>query len=206
MGPGSGAAPQQRPRPELFGAPQGGTGDCIAPHRCGNDGSHTAAGDNGLRRISERRLGDARTERRRAAPPPLWRSSSAAQAACVRLMPSDVLGCTRAALMGSASLRPSLRGSSNLVIEPHRNGDRLLQSLIFAVRLRIRDAGMRMASDGCNEGVRDCADGPNKASNRDCRENGVCREKRGEKDRPSDQPHTAMIVHQVAKERGGGGG
>lgn len=45
-------------------------------------------------------------------------------------MPLDVLGCTRATLMCSTSLRPFLKGLGNLV-KTHRDGDRLLQLLIF---------------------------------------------------------------------------
>ena len=44
-------------------------------------------------------------------------------------MPLDVLGCTRATLMRSTSL-PYPEGSGNLV-KAHRDGDRLLQFLIF---------------------------------------------------------------------------
>ena len=44
-------------------------------------------------------------------------------------MPLDVLGCTRATLMRSTSL-PWPRGLGNLV-KAHRDGDRLLQFLIF---------------------------------------------------------------------------
>ena len=45
-------------------------------------------------------------------------------------MPLDVLGCTRATLMRSTSLRPGPRGLGNL-FKMHRDGDRLLQLLIF---------------------------------------------------------------------------
>ena len=45
-------------------------------------------------------------------------------------MPLDVLGRTRATLMHAASLQPWLRGLGNLV-NVHRDGDRLLQLLIF---------------------------------------------------------------------------
>ena len=45
-------------------------------------------------------------------------------------MPLDVLGCTRATLMHSTSLRPGPRGLGNL-LKSHRDGDRLLQLLIF---------------------------------------------------------------------------
>lgn len=45
-------------------------------------------------------------------------------------MPLDVLGCTRATLMHSTSLRPGPRGLGNL-FKMHRDGDRLLQLLIF---------------------------------------------------------------------------
>ena len=45
-------------------------------------------------------------------------------------MPLDVLGCTRATLMHSTSLRPGPSGLGNLV-KMHRDGDRLLQLLIF---------------------------------------------------------------------------
>ena len=44
-------------------------------------------------------------------------------------MPLDVLGCTRATLMRSTSL-PAPKGVGNLV-KAHRDGDRLLQLLIF---------------------------------------------------------------------------
>ena len=44
-------------------------------------------------------------------------------------MPLDVLGCTRATLMRSTSL-PAPEGVGNLV-KAHRDGDRLLQLLIF---------------------------------------------------------------------------
>ena len=45
-------------------------------------------------------------------------------------MPLDVLGCTRATLMRSTSLRPCPIGLGNL-LKTHRDGDRLLQLLIF---------------------------------------------------------------------------
>ena len=45
-------------------------------------------------------------------------------------MPLDVLGCTRATLMRSASSLPVSEGMGNLV-KAHRDGDRLLQLLIF---------------------------------------------------------------------------
>ena len=45
-------------------------------------------------------------------------------------MPLDVLGCTRATLMHSTSFRPCPRGLDNL-FKVHRDGDRLLQLLIF---------------------------------------------------------------------------
>ena len=45
-------------------------------------------------------------------------------------MPLDVLGCTRATLMYSTSFRPCLEWLGNLV-KMHRDGDRLLQLLIF---------------------------------------------------------------------------
>ena len=45
-------------------------------------------------------------------------------------MPLDVLGCTRATLMRSTSLRPFLERRGNL-FKTHRDGDRLLQLLIF---------------------------------------------------------------------------
>ena len=45
-------------------------------------------------------------------------------------MPLDVLGCTRAALMHSTSLRPCRKRLGNL-FKLHRDGDRLLQLLIF---------------------------------------------------------------------------
>ena len=46
------------------------------------------------------------------------------------VMPLDVLGCTRATLMHSTSLRPCLERLGNL-FKMHRDGDRLLQLLIF---------------------------------------------------------------------------
>ena len=45
-------------------------------------------------------------------------------------MPLDVLGRTRATLMNSTSLQPWLRSLGNL-LNVHRDGDRLLQLLIF---------------------------------------------------------------------------
>jgi hypothetical protein len=45
-------------------------------------------------------------------------------------MPLDVLGCTRATLMHSTSFRPCPIGLGNL-FRMHRDGDRLLQLLIF---------------------------------------------------------------------------
>ena len=45
-------------------------------------------------------------------------------------MPLDVLGCTRATLMRSTSSFPCPVGLGNLV-NAHRDGDRLLQLLIF---------------------------------------------------------------------------
>ena len=45
-------------------------------------------------------------------------------------MPSDVLGCTRATLMRSTSLRPCLERFGNL-FKTHRDGDRFLQLSIF---------------------------------------------------------------------------
>ena len=45
-------------------------------------------------------------------------------------MPLDVLGCTRATLMRSTSLHPDPAGLGNL-LKTHRDGDRLLQLLIF---------------------------------------------------------------------------
>ena len=45
-------------------------------------------------------------------------------------MPLDVLGCTRATLMRSTSLQPCPIGLGNL-LNTHRDGDRLLQLLIF---------------------------------------------------------------------------
>ncbi len=45
-------------------------------------------------------------------------------------MPLDVLGCTRATLMHSTSLRPCPVGLGNL-FKMHRDGDRLLLLLIF---------------------------------------------------------------------------
>ena len=45
-------------------------------------------------------------------------------------MPFDVLGCTRATLMRSTSVQPCPIGLGNL-LNTHRDGDRLLQLLIF---------------------------------------------------------------------------
>ena len=45
-------------------------------------------------------------------------------------MPLDVLGCTRATLMRSTSVSPYPVGLGNL-LNTHRDGDRLLQLLIF---------------------------------------------------------------------------
>ena len=45
-------------------------------------------------------------------------------------MPLDVLGCTRATLMRSTSVEPYPIGLGNL-LNTHRDGDRLLQLLIF---------------------------------------------------------------------------
>ena len=45
-------------------------------------------------------------------------------------MPLDVLGCTRATLMRSTSPKPCPAGLGNL-LKTHRDGDRLLQLLIF---------------------------------------------------------------------------
>ena len=45
-------------------------------------------------------------------------------------MPLDVLGCTHATRMYSTSFRPRLERFGNL-IKLHRDGDRLLQLLIF---------------------------------------------------------------------------
>ena len=45
-------------------------------------------------------------------------------------MPLDVLGRTRATLMHSTSLQPRPKGLGNL-LNLHRDGDRLLQLLIF---------------------------------------------------------------------------
>ena len=46
------------------------------------------------------------------------------------VMPLDVLGCTRATLMRSTSVQPCPIGLGNL-LNTHRDGDRLLQLLIF---------------------------------------------------------------------------
>ena len=45
-------------------------------------------------------------------------------------MPLDVLGCTRATLMRSTSVQPCSVELGNL-LNTHRDGDRLLQLLIF---------------------------------------------------------------------------
>ena len=45
-------------------------------------------------------------------------------------MPLDVLGCTRATLMRSTSVSPCPLGLGTL-LKTHRDGDRLLQLLIF---------------------------------------------------------------------------
>ena len=45
-------------------------------------------------------------------------------------MPLDVLGRTRATLMNSTSFQPGPKGLGNL-LKFHRDGDRLLQLLIF---------------------------------------------------------------------------
>ena len=45
-------------------------------------------------------------------------------------MPFDVLGCTRVTLMRSTSVQPCPEGLGNL-LNTHRDGDRLLQLLIF---------------------------------------------------------------------------
>ena len=45
-------------------------------------------------------------------------------------MPLDVLGCTRATLMRPTSTPPGPKGLGNLV-KAHRDGDRLLQLLVF---------------------------------------------------------------------------
>ena len=52
-------------------------------------------------------------------------------------MPLDVLGCTRATLMRSTSLRPCLERLGNL-LKTHRDGDRLLQLLIFNEEFLVR--------------------------------------------------------------------
>ena len=52
-------------------------------------------------------------------------------------MPLDVLGRTRATLMHSTSLQPWLRGLGNL-LNVHRDGDRLLQLLIFNEEFLVR--------------------------------------------------------------------
>ena len=52
-------------------------------------------------------------------------------------MPLDVLGCTRATLMRSTSLRPCLERLGNL-LKTHCDGDRLLQLLIFNEEFLVR--------------------------------------------------------------------
>ena len=52
-------------------------------------------------------------------------------------MPLDVLGRTRATLMHSTSLQPLPRGMGKLV-KVHRDGDRLLQLLIFNEEFLVR--------------------------------------------------------------------
>ena len=52
-------------------------------------------------------------------------------------MPLDVLGCTRATLMCSTSLCPCPEGLGNL-LKTHRDGDRLLQLLIFNEEFLVR--------------------------------------------------------------------
>ena len=52
-------------------------------------------------------------------------------------MPLDVLGCTRATLMHSTSFRSWPRGLDNL-FKVHRDGDRLLQLLIFNEEFLVR--------------------------------------------------------------------
>ena len=59
-------------------------------------------------------------------------------------MPLDVLGCTRATLMHSASFRPCPKGLGNL-LKVHRDGDRLLQLLIFNEEFLV-DASHQLAS------------------------------------------------------------
>ena len=59
-------------------------------------------------------------------------------------MPLDVLGCTRATLMRSSSLRPDPAGLGNL-LKTHRDGDRLLQLLIFNEEFLV-DASHQLAS------------------------------------------------------------
>ena len=51
-------------------------------------------------------------------------------------MPLDVLGCTRATMMCSMSFRHSLDSLCNLP-KTHRDGDRLLQLLIFNEELLV---------------------------------------------------------------------
>ena len=52
-------------------------------------------------------------------------------------MPLDVLGCTRATLMRSTSVSPYPIGLGNL-LNTHRDGDRLLQLLIFNEEFLVR--------------------------------------------------------------------
>ena len=59
-------------------------------------------------------------------------------------MPLDVLGCTRATLMYSTSFRPRLERFGNL-FKMHRDGDRLLQLLIFNEEFLV-DASHQLAS------------------------------------------------------------
>ena len=59
----------------------------------------------------------------------------------------DVLGCTRATLMRSTSLRPCPEGLGNL-LKTHRDGDRLLQSLIFNEEFLVSASqGTRLVSE-----------------------------------------------------------
>ena len=53
------------------------------------------------------------------------------------VMPLDVLGCTRATLMRSTSFRTCPEGLVNL-FKTHRDGDRLLQLLIFNEEFLVR--------------------------------------------------------------------
>jgi hypothetical protein len=52
-------------------------------------------------------------------------------------MPLDVLGCTRATLMRSTSVQPAPLGLGNLG-KAYRDGDRLLQLLIFNEEFLVR--------------------------------------------------------------------